>query len=357
MNLAFESYPHICLRCIIEHFFTPSYSTSQRFTMLNALALGARELAGLPTPQIAPPRPSFPSRLLPPASHRRYYTASDELDAGAQIRGLVEDISTKAIDNGLEDAEKQVPEIVRERQLSVRPNRGKIIELQGPTSTRVASSASKKANTFNEVATEHFILPLVTKFWDYLQDTLAREERSMRTSRDGEGGFRAAGTAMILSPLILSHFINTVSIMVHASRHSPAFLSILAPAVLELAVTLGTRRMSSVSQRHASAVSSVLDEESRRSASILSASLELAIVILDTSIALDSGRTLALEHGSLVSGTTLWARKAFEMLDSGLKLEGIGGNEEARLRGASAGLLLKVEEITRKWSQAMLMPF
>ena len=115
--------------------------------------------------------------------------------------------------------------------------------------------------------------------------------------------------------------------------------------------------MSSVSQRHAPAVSSVLDEESRRSASILSASLELAIVILDTSIALDSGRTLALEHGSLVSGTTLWARKAFEMLDSGLKLEGIGGNEEARLRGASAGLLLKVEEITRKWSQAMLMPF
>lgn len=347
--------------CIIEHFFTPSYSTSQRFTMLNALALGARELAGLPTPQISRPKSAFPSKLLPPSLHRRYYTTADESDAGAQIRGLVENISKRAINSGLEKAEDSVPEIVRERQLTVRLNQGGraggIVELQNSSKGQPGPPTSKPANTFNEIAAEYFILPLVAKFWDYLQDTLSREERNIRMSRNGEGGFRAAGTAMILSPLVLSHFINTMSIMVHASRHSPAFLSILAPKVLELAITLGTRKMISDPQLPTAPAGSASDEDSRRSASTLSASLELAIVILDASIALDTGKTLALEHGSLVSGTTIWARKVFETLDAGLQLQGMGGEEEARLRGASAGLLLKLEEISSKWSQAMLIPF
>jgi telomere length regulation protein len=331
--------------------------------MLNALALGARELAGLPTPQISPPKPSFPSRLLPLSAHRRYYTADDEEDAGVQIRGLVESISNRAIDSGREGAEERVPEIVRERQLTVRLNQGgkggAIVDLDKESSIppkNPPSSSKEAANSFNQVAAEYFILPFVSKFWDYLQDTLTREERSRRTSRTGEAGFKAAGTAMILSPLVLSHFINTMSIMVHASRHSPAFLSVVAPAVLELAVTLGTRKMSSEPTNH-SPLNPISNEDSKRSASVLSASLELAIVILDASIDLDAGKTLALEHGSLVSGTMLWAQKAFSMLDGGLQLEGMGGNEEMRLRRASAGLVLKVEEITRKWSQAMLLPF
>jgi telomere length regulation protein len=331
--------------------------------MLNALALGARELAGLPTPQISPPKPSFPSKLLPPPAHRKYYTADDEADASMQIRGLVESISTRAIDSGREEAEGRVPEIVRERQLTVRLNQGGraggIVDLSKETSSTLKitpPSNTKPANIFNQVAAEYFILPFVAKFWDYLQDTLTREELSARTSRTGEAGFRAAGTAMILSPLVLSHFVNTMSIMVHASRHSPAFLSMVAPAVLELAVTLGTRKMSSEPTKP-SPFGQTFNEDSKRIASVLSASLELAIVILDASIALDAGKTLALEHGNLVSGTMLWAQKAFSMLDGGLQLEGMGGSEEVRLRRASAGLVLKVEEITRKWSQAMLLPF
>jgi len=330
--------------------------------MLNALALGARELAGLPTPQISPPKPSFPSKLLPPSAHREYYTSEDESGASAQIRELVDSISTKAIEKGREDAEEKNPEISRERKLTIRLNQGgrgtNIVEL-GRTSTHAGtqvSSSTKKPDTFNQVAAEYFVLPLVAKFWGYLQSILTQEEWSKRASGDGEAGFRATGTAMILSPLVLSHFINTMSIMVHASRHSPAFLSVMAPAVLELAITLGTRKMSSEPTKP-SLVGNVSTEDSKRSASVLSASLELAIVILDASIALDAGKTLALEHGSLVSGTMLWAQRVFSVLDGGLLLEGMGGSEEIRLRRASAGLVLKVEEIMSRWRQAMLLPF
>ena len=42
--------------------------------MLNALALGARELASLPIPppRVAPERTAFPSKKLPPALHKKY---------------------------------------------------------------------------------------------------------------------------------------------------------------------------------------------------------------------------------------------------------------------------------------------
>jgi telomere length regulation protein len=322
--------------------------------MLNALALGARELAGLPTPQIPKQMDNFPSRMLPPTSHRKYITQEDLSDAGAQIRGLLEDVSSAAINRGREEAERKVPEIMRERKLTVNPRIGvarSIVEIDD-TQTKALNALTKKTPTaYNQVAAEFFILPLVSKFWSYLQDALSREERAARSRETG--GYRATGTAMILSPLILSHLVNTVAILTHASRHSTSFLSVIAPATLELAVTLGTRRLDTEagSDNRAS-----VENEIKRVASVLSACLELAIVVLDASIELDRGKVLALENSSLISGVSMWAQKVFELLESGLRFEGVGGTEEMRLKRASAGLVLKVEEITGQWKQAMLLP-
>ncbi|KAG8833666.1 telomere binding protein [Serendipita sp. 399] len=169
-------------------------------------------------------------------------------------------------------------------------------------------------------------------------ESIAREESSSRFSRSG--GFKATGTGLILNPLILSHFVHTMSIMTHASRHSPAYLSIIAPAVLELAVTLGTRRMGIGS-------SGTVDQESKRVAAVLSACLELAIVVLDASIDLDEGKTLALEHGPLMFGVSTWSQSTYKLVESGLKFEGVGGEIERRLGKASTGLVLKVEEVVR----------
>lgn len=321
--------------------------------MLNALALGARELAGLPTPQIPKYQASFTSKRLPAPAHRRYLTLEDEADAGAPIRSLAADLSSQAIEAGRASLEDKVPEIVRERQLTIssgQRSRHRIVEVD--PSKRISVLNAEKPTTFKQLAAEYFVIPFISRFWDYLNESLGREERALRSSRSG--GYRAAGTGMILSPLVLSHFVNTMSVLIHASRHSPAFLSVITPAALELCVTLGTRRFSPDTS---TSTDPFATEESRHAASVLSASLELAIVILDASIELDRGRTLALEHGATLSAVMMWGKKAFNTLEGGIQLEGIGGEEEMRLRRASAGLILKLEDISGRWTQAMLMPY
>ncbi|KAG8812847.1 telomere binding protein [Serendipita sp. 401] len=327
----------------------PSYSVTHRYAMLNALALGARELAGLPTPQIALRSSAFPSRILPISAHNKYITAEDEQQI-APIRGLVEGISSQAIDKAQKRVEDKVPEIAREKQLTVFGRRkAGITELQSLSDSKAgASRQPTRTLTFNVIAAEYFIIPITSRFWSYLRESISREEASSRFSQNG--GFKATGTGMILSPLILPHFIHTMSVMTHASRHSPAYLAIIAPAVLELALTLGTRKTSMDP-------SATAEQESKRSASVLSACLELAIVGLDASIDLDEGKTLALEHGLLMSGVSTWAQGTYKLVDSGLRFDGVGGEVEKRLSKASAGLVLKVEEIISKWNQAMIMPF
>ena len=92
------------------------YSAEQRYAMLNALALGARELASLPVPgpTTEAKRIAFPSRRLPAPLHQRYITSADEQVANP-VQGLLEGITQKAIESGRAAAEEKVPEIMRER--------------------------------------------------------------------------------------------------------------------------------------------------------------------------------------------------------------------------------------------------
>ncbi len=64
---------------IIDEFFLPLYSMDQRYAMLNALAYGARELAGLPHVGNAAlsSRAQFPSRKLDSLRHNKYIAAAD----------------------------------------------------------------------------------------------------------------------------------------------------------------------------------------------------------------------------------------------------------------------------------------
>ena len=93
------------------------YSAEQRYAMLNALALGARELASLPVPgpTVDTRRVTFPSKRLPTPLHQRYITPVDE-HAANPVQNLLEGITRKAIESGRAAAEEKVPQIVRERK-------------------------------------------------------------------------------------------------------------------------------------------------------------------------------------------------------------------------------------------------
>jgi len=320
--------------------------------MLNALALGARELADLP----APPQPEarFPSKLLPSGVHELYIE-----DGGlvARTEELLEGISRKAIDKGREKTEDRMPELTRERQLTIKPGikRAGIVELDSdpkPTDhlhrlIPGTPTISVKRESFSALAAEYFIGPLINRFWRYLNDQMTREARA-------DGGYRGAGAGLILNPLILTHLVTALAILMDAGRFSPAYLDVLGPGALELSLTLGTRKISVMEGANGGLSNG---SQSGKEASVLRACLQLALTVLDACLDLDGGRTLAFDQTILLLGFGEWSESVFKAMESGAKVMGGGGREEDRLFRSAAGLVLKVEEIRSKWRGRMTVSF
>lgn len=301
--------------------------------MLTALAMGARELAGLPVPD--PPRTTrrvdFPSKTLPPALHKKYITPQDQPQEG-QLEDAAADMRNLLLSKGARQGEETVPELARQRRLRVgEPARPKVA-VEGSLTARQmgATPAQQPVAAFSSVAAEFFILPLINRFWEYFQDASVRETRAIASG----GRYRGAGTGLVLSPMALEKFLLTLALLIHAARHAPTFLAVLAPAALELATTVGARHQATPG----------LDGEvdSSPQAQVVSAALGLALAVLDTAVELDKGRTFALDAPALVLGTGEWAHAVFEAQSDG---ERAAGGREGRLRAAAAGVVVKVAEI------------
>lgn len=262
----------------------------------------------------------------------------------------MDDISCKAIDKQRDPGIGELPQLSRERRLRVR----KSPEIAEVVSTRIPSQISRPlqrpAVCFTDVAAEYFLVPLINRFWQFLRDEQTREQR---TSHHKGQSYRGAGTGLILNPLVLSQFLRTVAILVHASQNAPEWLAIIAVNALELAVTIGTLPMSRTETELEWNHDTELGVKGQ-DASVLTAALELALVVLDGSHEVDGGKLLSLEHTTILLGTGEWAGKVFSALEKGIKAEGGGGLHEVKLRRATAGVLLKVDEITSIWKRSML---
>lgn len=324
--------------------------------MLNALAIGARELASLPIPpfNVAADRVTFASKTLPAAQHRKYITPGDE--RSNPLRYMLEGINNQTISKTKDSGENRVPQLGRERQLRIRQP-AKVVDVTAARSSptlNLHATPEKQRVTFTTVAAQYFIHPLVNRFWTFLRDEQAREERTSHLADVHR--YRGAGTGLILNALILSHFLGTLAVMMHAARNAPEWGAVLAPDVLELALTLGTRPMSMMDAEEAaggSAPEAGFDAENRE-ADVLSAALELALVVVDGCVDLDDGRALGLEHTALLMGVGEWAGKVFARLEKGERMKGGGGVQEIKLSRAAAGLVLKVDEVTSRWRRSML---
>ncbi|KAJ7063112.1 telomere length regulation protein-domain-containing protein [Mycena amicta] len=326
--------PRIAAPCIVEEFFKNQYSTDQRFAMLNALALGARELASLSVPKSSIPlnRIAFPSKTLPLRLHQKYVA---EASLSGPLPGLLEDISREALDREVESTVDRAPELVRERKLRVQNG----APLQEIHRQRTTQSALPNNTTFTEVAAQYFIGPLVNHFWLFFRDEQNREQRTLHL--EGRQRYHGAGTGLVLNPIVMAHFLATLAILTHAARNSPEWLAVIAPDSLELAVTLGTKPIS-----HEDDPDDPNQPESKE-ASVLCTALELALVVLDGSLELDGGRALGLDHTPLLFGTGEWAGAVFSKLEKGLLVQ-------VKLKRAAAGVLLKVDSLTSRWRRSMI---
>ncbi|KAH0584293.1 DNA replication checkpoint protein tel2 [Termitomyces sp. J132] len=348
LNALVACAPRKSTPALIEEFFKNQYSTSQRYVALNALALGAREMASLPipSPKVNPDRISFPSKQLPTPLHQRYLE-----DGGQQLIPLIMDsISNHVIDKEKDASVDKVPEIVRERRLRISKPKITPVSSAGATLVTPLSMSLQRLTPFIEVATEYFIAPLINQFWLFLRDERTREERTAH--HQGRQQYHGAGTGLILNPVVLSHFLRTVAILVHAAQNAPEWMAVVAPDALELAVTIGTRPVSRIETDIED------DEESGgqrgKEASVLSAALELALVVLDGCLEIDGGRTISLEYTTLLLGVGEWAGCLFAQLEKGIKVQGTGGVHEIKLRRAAAGVLLKIDDLISKWRRSML---
>ncbi|PPQ63332.1 hypothetical protein CVT24_006705 [Panaeolus cyanescens] len=364
LNALVSCAPRKAAPTLIEQFFKNQYSADQRFVALNALAIGARELASLPVPTSIVPahRIAFPSKMLPADQHNRYITADRQL-----LPRLLDNISQKALEKESEQAETTVPGIIREKKLRMNFSSKKPVVQEVKQGTelnpysQVSPSFTKPKTRFIDVAAEFFIMPFINRFWMFLQSEQSREQRTAHM--EGRNRYHGAGTGMILNSLVMAQFLRTMAVMVDAAQNAPEFLAIIAPEALELAVTLGTRSVSRAEKGEGSddeaedgaeGSSNPLDAHAKKEAAVLTSALELALVILNSSLELDQGRTLGLEFTPLVLGVGEWAGKVFSNVDKGLRFQGGGGAHEARLSRSAAGVILKIEELMNRWKRSML---
>lgn len=328
--------------------------------MLNALAIGARELASLPVPpsasKIQPKRIAFPSKRLPPALHQRYLTLEDQLSSQNPVQALLDGLSQKAIESGKVNAEGKVPEYARERQLRIkRP--AKISEVTPAALSHDLQSMQLKARPavqFTDVAAEYFICPMINRFWMFLRNEQTREDRTAH--QEPIHRYRGAGLGLILNALVLSQYMATLAILVHAAHNSKEWLAIIAPDALELAITVGTRPISKGEgeDEDSDGEGNPAENQAKKEAALLSTSMELALVVVDGFMELDGGKTLGLEHTALLLAAGEWGSEVLSRLEKGTKVLGGGGIQEMKLRRAAAGLVLKVDELSSRWRASMV---
>lgn len=307
----------------------------QRSAILTALSMAARETAGfstLPRPNI-PKRVDFPSKVLPPALHQRYLTEQDV--RGAAHAGLLLQVGRENVmDVVLKKKGESDGQAVQSRSRQLRPGQAKPIGAGGLNA--IAETTDLPAIPFKDIAAEYFILPMINRFWTYFQDELARESRAT----PGRRGF-ATGSGMILSPMALSHFISALTIMLHAAQHSPAFVAILAPEALELAIALGTQMGLGVEDAPTDDTAPAELEND-----VVVASLELALVCLSGSKDVDGGRSLTREHITSVMAAGEWASGVFGKEQKGESTTTHkGGMKEDRIRKTAASIVLTVSNI------------
>ena len=290
-----------------------------------------------------------------------------KLIAEGPVQALLTDISQAAIEKAKDDATgKEPPSFTRERQLRLQ-KQAKISVINNPVALNPHSETSHTSSPgygpavakFTDIAAEYFICPLINQFWTFFRDEQTREERLSRQS-DPLYRYRGSGTGLVLNPIVLAQFISTLAVLTHAGRNAPQWLALVAPDSLELAITLGTRPISQADDEDEDLDPGLKAEWGQattskdKEASVLTASLELALTVLDGCLDLDGGRSLGLEHTRLVLSAGEWAENLLNWLDQGLRVAGGGGTQEVRLKRGAAGVMLKVQEISDRWGRSMI---
>lgn len=280
-------------------FFEGDYSLSQRASILTVLSIAARELAGFKeedaslTTVNAFPSNSFPSKLLPPGLHKVYATAEQKMLS----QGPIDDISQKLSNTMIQPLAASVadkvtgPDILKVRTFS----------------SRLAVESRRKppsANKLSAVVANSFFFPLTGRFFVHYK--------------------AYGGKNIIFEPFLLSSFLKTLGLILHASGTSTPQLPQMTIEMWDLLLSFRT--------------------EGESDKSIGQAVLFGFMTLLEVN---EDKRRFVEEHGKGLLETRKWVEIFFAKLGS-------GSEEDDKIRALAAGVLFRIQEVVEKY-EALLV--
>lgn len=271
-------------------FFSGDYSLEQRVAMLTTLGIGARELAGMndsSADDLIPAKPDFPSKQLPPHLHK-IYAEENKMPSVARIsstmaREMLSPIASQAAD------QLSGPNILKVRTFSSR------MEVEKKRQKPIP-------NALAQIVADNFFFPLTGRWW--LQ-------------------VRANNDSIYASTHLLPYFLQTLSILLHASGPNTLALPQMTREYWDL--LLSVRGLAS------------------KDKNILNAVLFGFLMLLETN---ENKERLATEQGKELMETQAWVKMVFDGL-------GAGSEEDEKLRVLAAGVVVKCQDVVEKYQRRM----
>jgi telomere length regulation protein len=280
-------------------FFDGDYSISQRATVLTTLGLGARELGGSAKEEAnsssgkALSTTTFPSKALPEKIHKIYCSTVSEVSAVEQLSTKLS--TTMIAPMAAELADKMTgPSILKVRTFSSR------MEVEKKRKKPIANQLAK-------VVADGFFFPLTGRFFIHMR------------------AFGSSKNNLIFQPFLLTLFIKTLALLMHASGPSTLSLPQMTSEFWDLLLGLRTHAVGDIA--------------------IMDAMLFAFLTILEIN---EDKRRLVEAHGREMLETQEWVEGVFGRLGSG------GSEEDERVRMLAAGCLIRIREMVEKY-QALLL--
>lgn len=280
-------------------FFDGDYSLSQRATVLTTLGLGARELGGLgnenedPPSENSLPSSTFPSKALPENMHKLYASSPSEVSPVDKLSAQLS--NTMIAPMAAELADKITgPSILKVRTFS----------------SRMAIEKKRKkpiANTLAKVVADGFFFPLTGRFFIHLK------------------AYGSSKSNLIFHPYLLTLFLKTLSLLLHASGPSTLSLPQMTSEFWDLLLSLRTQSIGDIT--------------------ITEALLFAFMMILEIN---EDQRRLVDAHGRQLLETQEWVEGIFGQIGAG------GSEEDERVRMLAAGCLVRIREVVENY-QGLLM--
>jgi telomere length regulation protein len=276
--------------------FAGEFSIAQRCTMLTALGLSGRELAGLKeqdalNPDL--PSTSFPSKTLPSHLHAIYNPTPSPTSSLKRL---------EAAHTTLEHALLQPIALSAADATTAHLNAVKVRTF----SSRLAVERTKRKptpNTLAQIFPEAYFYPLLGRFQ---QDIAAY----------GSGSLWAS------TPFLLVTFVKTLALLFHAAGPATLALRQLSADFWELLLSLRVRAVGHVS--------------------VLEALLFGMLTVMEVN---GDKQAIAQEHSKQLIETQQWADMIFERTGEGRLVQQEGQGEEAKVRTLAAAVLVKTGEV------------